>query len=58
MKLLVRISAVSLVVAGAFASSMTPKVQASAVVNHNTMVTSSAFPIPSCDPGKTGCGIP
>jgi hypothetical protein len=52
MKLLVRVSVVALVVAGAVASNFTPKTHAAALPSHNTMVVSSAMPIPSCAPGS------
>jgi hypothetical protein len=57
MKLLARIAAVSLVFAGALASSMTPKTHTTPVVSPNSMIISSAMPVPNCDPGKSGCGL-
>lgn len=52
MKLLVRVSVVALVVAGAVASNFTSQTHAAALSSHNTMVVSSAIPIPSCAPGS------
>jgi hypothetical protein len=57
MKLLVRVSVVTLVFAGALATNFTSKINASALSSHNTMVISSAMPIPSCDPGSA-CAMP
>ena len=57
-KLLVRASVFTLVLAGVVASSLTPKTHASTAVTRNSMVVASALPVPSCDPGTTGCGIP
>ena len=57
MKLMVRVSIVGLVLAGAAASSFTPKahtVDAAVVASHNTLVVPSAIPIPSCSPND-GC---
>ncbi len=56
-KLMVRVSIVGLVLAGAAASAFTPKtptVNAAAVATHNTLVVSSAIPVPSCSPND-GC---
>ena len=54
MKLMIRISVVALVFAGAAASSFTPKTQTNAIlpVAHNSMVISNRMPIPSCEPGS------
>ena len=56
MKLMVRVSIVGLVLAGAAASSFTPKAHTvdAAVASHNTLVVPSAIPIPSCSPND-GC---
>ena len=56
-KLMIRVSVVGLVLAGAAASAFTPKthtVSAAVVATHNTFVVSSAIPIPSCSPND-GC---
>jgi hypothetical protein len=52
MKTLLRISVVTLVFAGAAASNFTSKTHAAALPSPNTMVISSAMPIPSCEPGQ------
>ncbi len=56
MKLMIRLSVVGLVLAGAAASAFTAKTPASstAVASHNTLVISGAVPIPSCSP-HDGC---
>ena len=54
MKLMVRISIVALVFAGAAASAFTPKTQNGLFASHNSLVISSNLPIPSCAPGD-GC---
>ena len=56
-KLMIRVSVITLVLAGAAASAFTPKTHAAnatVVAVHNTLVVSSAIPIPSCNPDG-GC---
>jgi hypothetical protein len=57
MKLLVRVSVLTLVFAGAVATNFSSKTQAAALVSRNTMVISRAMPIPSCEPGER-CAMP
>ena len=56
MKLIVRVSVIGLVLAGAAASTLTPKTVTAnaAVVASHSLVVSSAIPVPSCSPND-GC---
>ncbi len=57
LKLMVRVSIIGLVLAGAAASAFTPKthmVNSAVVASHNTVVMPSAIPFPSCAPND-GC---
>ena len=56
-KLMIRLSVVTLVLAGAAASTFTPKTQAThaVITTPNVMVLSASIPVPSCQPGYT-CG--
>jgi len=55
MKLIVRASVLSLVFAGAFASSFTPKTAVTPNANHSIIVA-SALPVPTCTPDQS-CGL-
>ena len=57
MKLMVRVSVIGLVLAGAAASAFTPKthaVNSAVIATHNNLVVVSAIPVPSCSPND-GC---
>lgn len=55
MKIIVRVSVVALVFAGAFANSFIPKTaQAAPSVSLSSMMVSSALPVPTCEPSY-GC---